>query len=322
MINISKKIYPERGRRVFVALSGGVDSSVSAALLVEKGYNVTGVFMRTWYPKWLSCSWREDRRDAMRVCAKLKIPFITLDFEDEYKKEVIDYMISGYRAGRTPNPDVMCNRQIKFGAFFRKARKMGADFVATGHYARLKEVEPLIGGSTSKQLLTGKDKNKDQSYFLWTLKNNQLNHILFPVGDLQKSEVRKLAKKYDLHTAQKKESQGLCFMGKVNVSDFLKRYIKEKKGRVVNEKGETVGSHNGVTFITLGQRHGFEITEKNTERKPYYVVSKNIKKNLLIVSHKKEVKKSAKNEIVIKNINWISDKPDFKKKYSAKKAFS
>lgn len=318
-------------KKVFVGMSGGVDSSVSAALLKEQGFDVVGVFIKAWYPDWLSCSWRDDRRDAMSVCAKIGIPFITFDFEKEYKKEVIDYMVAEYKKGRTPNPDVMCNRMIKFGAFLKKAKKMGADFVATGHYARLlNEFASLAHGERGEfaekqdslrspvKLLESKDKEKDQTYFLWTLTQDDLKNIIFPIGGFKKPEVRKLAKKFGLITAEKKDSQGLCFLGKISIRDFLKKYIKEKKGKVVDENGNTVGAHSGATFITIGQRHGFEINEKETDRKPYYVVAKDIKKNLLIVSHKKEEKKSFQKEILIDGVNWVSGALDFSGKYSAR----
>ncbi len=289
-----------------------MDSSVSAALLKEKGFNVTGVFIKVWSPPFLECSWKEDRLDAMRVCAKIGIPFKTLDLEKEYKREVVDYMIREYRAGRTPNPDVMCNRAIKFGAFFDWAEKNGADFVATGHYARNAE---LCGTNADRRgkffkLLTGKDKNKDQSYFLWTLTQRELARILFPVGGMKKMEVRKLAKKFGLPNAEKKDSQGLCFLGKVNVKEFLGRFLPKQKGKVLNEKGEAIGEHDGAHFFTIGERHCFRIkpqinAEKN--QKPYYVIAKDIKKNTLIVAHRpmfQEVGEIRK-EVFLKSVNWI-----------------
>src|SRR3990167_4048684 len=197
-------------KTVYIGLSGGVDSSVSAALLKKQGYDVTGVFIKVWQPNWITCTWKEDRLDAMRVCAKLEIPFLTLDLEKEYKRDVVDYMIREYKAGRTPNPDVMCNRYIKFGAFFNWARKYGADYIATGHYAQVfKKV-------TGYRLQVSRDFEKDQTYFLWTLTQRELSQTLFPVGRITKPEVRKLAKKFGLPTADKKDSQGLCFIGKVD----------------------------------------------------------------------------------------------------------
>ncbi len=284
-------------RKVFVGMSGGVDSSVSAALLKKGGYDVTGVFIKVWQPDFVECTWKEDRRDAMRVAAHLKIPFLTLDLEREYKKEVVDYMIREYKKGRTPNPDVMCNKEIKFGAFFDWARKKGADFIATGHYARIQ------GG----KLLEGRDKSKDQSYFLWSLKKEDFNHILFPVGDFEKLEVRKMAKKFDLPNFDKKDSQGLCFIGKVEMKTFLKNFLKEKKGRVMNEKREVIGQHDGAFFYTIGQRHGFEIKKKNNHSSPYYVIKKDIAKNILIVSNKEQIKreKLAAKECYLTEVNWV-----------------
>jgi len=321
-----KKDFEKNKLKVFVGLSGGVDSSVSVALLKEQGFDVVGVFIKAWYPAWLSCTWRDDRRDAMRVCAKLGIPFLTFDFEKEYKKEVIDYMIAEYKKGRTPNPDVMCNRMIKFGTFLKKAKKMGADFVATGHYSQIEKLKIKIENDNAKSkngrivylLKTAEDKEKDQTYFLWTLTQKELKNVIFPIGGFKKPEGRKLAKKFGLITAEKKDSQGLCFLGKISIRDFLKKYIKEKKGKVVDENGNVVGSHCGVTFLTIGQRHGFEITESGTDRNPYYVVAKDIKKNLLIVSHKKEEKGSFQKEVLVEAVSWTSVKPDFTKEYSAR----
>lgn len=282
--------------KVYIGLSGGVDSSVSAALLKEQGYDVTGVFIKVWQPDFLECTWIDDRRDAMRVCAKLGIPFKTLDLEEEYKKEVVEYMINEYKSGRTPNPDVMCNKEIKFGAFMNKALSLGADFVATGHYARTE------GGN----LFKGVDNNKDQSYFLWTLPAPKLLKIKFPIGGYQKSEVRKLAKKFGLSTAEKKDSQGLCFLGKLDMKDFLKHYIPEEKGSVLNEKGEVVGQHDGAYFYTPGQRHGFETYKNSISEKPYYVVDKDISKNTITVSTEPFDEKEKK-KVKLHSTNWIGD---------------
>jgi len=350
--NKNKIVYGERNRTVFVGMSGGVDSSLSAALLKKQGFNVVGVFIKTWHPEFLVCNEEEERRDAMRVAAHLDIPFLTFDFEDVYKKEVADYMISEYKAGRTPNPDVMCNKEVKFGAFFKKAISMGADYVATGHYAQVVEVgnsffnglagvgDPGNRGPEKKNFLlqASPDKSKDQSYFLWTLKQEQLKKILFPIGHLEKTEVRKLAKKFDLPVAEKKDSQGICFLGAVDLKDFLKHYIKEKKGKVVNEKGEEIGSHSGVVFHTLGERHGFTIFKKSPNDGPYYIIAKDIKKNILYVSQNSKQllffsshsnlnvvnesniayteKSTALNFVSIKNTNWISEIPKFNKEYT------
>ncbi len=315
---------------VFVGMSGGVDSSVSATLLKKQGYDVVGVFIRTWHPDFLPCNEEEERRDAIRVAAHLDIPFLTFDLEEVYKKGVADYMITEYKAGRTPNPDVMCNKEVKFGAFYNKALEMGADYVATGHYAQisLKEARPNILGLASKcNLLKGIDPNKDQSYFLWTIKQDQLSKILFPIGHLEKTEVRKLAKKFNLPVADKKDSQGICFLGDIDLKEFLKVYIKTKKGNVLNEAGEVIGHHDGVVFHTLGERHGFTITQKTAHDGPYYIVGKDIKKNILIVSQEKNLKNfsafalgdigqgthDAENfsnfSLNLINVNWISGIP-------------
>lgn len=307
-------------KKVFVGLSGGVDSSVSAALLKRDGYDVTGVFIKAWYPDFLTCTWKDDRRDAMRVCAVLDIPFLTIDLEKEYKKEVIDYMIKEYAEGRTPNPDVMCNKVIKFGGFFKKAMEMGADYVATGHYARVvesrNEDEQVI-----YKILEAADGNKDQTYFLWTLTQNELAHTLFPIGDIPKPQVRELALEFGLPTATKKDSQGLCFLGKIDLKDFLGHYFKEQEGDVIDdETGEIVGKHSGAWFYTIGERHGFTTFAKTTDEKPYYVIAKDVKENTLTVSHKEsvDIPLMPTREIRIANANWISGVAPFRKKVSAR----
>lgn len=310
----------ETKTKVYIGLSGGVDSSVSAALLKQQGYDVTGVFIKVWQPEFVKCNWREDRLDAMRVCAKLNIPFKDLDLEKEYKEEVFDYMIDEYKKGRTPNPDVMCNKSIKFGGFLKFALDNGADYVATGHYARSEErASQKFIKSKVKSLLAGVDKNKDQSYFLWMLTQEQFKKIIFPIGNLEKTEVRKLAKKFNLLTAEKKDSQGLCFVGMVEMKDFLKRYIPEKRGDVLNEKKEIIGYHDGAYYFTLGQRHGFTITKKTPDDKAMFVVDKDVEKNTITVSNKLEKRISDKKEIEIENINWISgEEPNMNKKYLAR----
>ncbi|MEI6396838.1 MAG: tRNA 2-thiouridine(34) synthase MnmA [Candidatus Taylorbacteria bacterium] len=306
--------------KVFIGLSGGVDSAVSAALLQKSGYDVVGVYIKVWQPDWISCSWKEERRDAMRVAAHLGIPFVTLDLVKEYKRGVIDYMLAEYATGRTPNPDVMCNREVKFGGFWKWAHAHGADFVATGHYAQMKET----------QMLAGVDQNKDQSYFLWTLNQNDLEHILFPIGHLEKSDVRKLAKKFGLPNADKKDSQGLCFIGKVDVKDFLKHYAEGRHGNkkqpgstageVLNTSGEIIGYHPGALFFTLGERHGFTISKKTTNDSRHYVVAKDMKKNTIVVAQASDcipVAHIAKlspsrvqfpyaQKVYITQVNWIS----------------
>ncbi len=284
-------------KTVFVGVSGGVDSSVSAALLHEQGYNVIGVFIRTWQPDWIECTWRDERRDAMRVCAHLDIPFVELNLEREYKEGVADYMISEYKQGRTPNPDVMCNREVKFGGFLKWALEHGADFIATGHYAQVISNE---GGSTS--LIRGFDKNKDQSYFLWMLEQKQLKHILFPVGDMPKSQVRALALKYKIPVATKKDSQGICFIGEIDMKDFLNHYIDEQPGNILNENGNIIGTHSGNLFYTIGERHGFIINKKGTNDSPYYVIRKDIQKNTLTVSQYPEKYQTKKKDFFIEMV--------------------
>ena len=324
-----KGLRKNKSSKVFVAMSGGVDSSVAAALLIEQGYKVIGCHIRCFNID--GCGER-DADDARRVAEQLGIPFYVFDLEEEYKKRVVDYMVSGYRRGLTPNPDVMCNKEIKFGLFLERALKLGADFVATGHYVIVKDVwtsgvledtrcpnsrhcEPRPQSRAWQSLVIAKDKNKDQSYFLWTLTQNQLKHCLFPIGDYTKNEVRKLAKKFNLITAEKKDSQGICFLGKVTLVDFLKKYLPEKKGDVLDENGKKIGEHRGAHFYTIGQRHGFQIqnskvksqnhnSKSQTNLSPHYVVSKNIKNNTITVAENHQSVK----EIILTDVNFINPK--------------
>lgn len=295
--------------KVFVGMSGGVDSSLAAALLAKRDFQVVGVFIKVWEPDsslWKrECTSREDRLDAMRVATALGIEFRTVDLSKEYEKEVIKYMIDEYKKGRTPNPDVMCNRKIKFGAFLQYAVKEGVDCVATGHYARIKE----------GVLLKGADRNKDQSYFLWTLKENDLKRIIFPIGHLKKEKVRKMAKERGLFTADKKDSQGLCFIGQLDLKEFLKKKIKPREGAILNEKGEIIGKHNGAFFYTLGERHGFEIKKEHQSSRPFYVIAKEIKKNTITVSPEPLQSSGAVTEVKLEKTNWVSSKPIEGKKY-------
>lgn len=328
--------------RVFVGLSGGVDSAVSAALLKKEGYEVTGVFIKAWDPASASndghikypCTWKEDRRSAMRAAAVLDIPFVTLDLEKEYKEEVVDYMLREYKLGRTPNPDVMCNKEIKFGHFLKFALDNGADFVATGHYCqKVASSQYLVASRKIKNpktlmldagylLLEGADKNKDQSYFLWTLTQEQLARTLFPVGHLEKEGVRKLAVKFGLPQATRKDSQGLCFLGKIDIKEFLKDYLQSAKGEVINEKGEVVGEHDSAVFYTIGERHGFRVTQKRDNEVPLYVVAKDIVKNTITVAPRLntgEKKETVRQKIVLSDVNWNQCKePDLKKFYTAR----
>lgn len=295
-------------KRVVVGLSGGVDSSVTAYLLQEQGYEVIGMFMKNWHDDSVTlsdeCPWLDDSNDAMIVAQHLGIPFQAIDFSEEYKARIVDYMFAEYQRGRTPNPDVLCNREIKFDVFLNNALKLGADFVATGHYVR--KGEGKSGEKTYYRLLSGKDRNKDQSYFLCQLTQDQLARSLFPVGELLKSEVRTIAKKLGLVTAEKKDSQGLCFVGKVHLPEFLQQRLEPKKGVVVElpanaaafrngfssddlisltqpfilepSEGKVVGEHNGAHFYTIGQRKGLNI---GGHAQPLFIIGTDTKENII-----------------------------------------
>ncbi len=309
-------------KKIFVGLSGGVDSSVAAALLLRAGHEVVGVFIRTWQPDFIECSFREDRLDAMRVAAKLGIPFLECDAEEAYKRAVADYMIAEYRAGRTPNPDVMCNREIKFGVFWDFARAHGADVIATGHYAKMAEGG---AGALGPRLMKAADPAKDQAYFLYRLTADDLAHVMFPLGDLKKSEVRVLAKKFGLPTASKKDSQGICMLGDLDLRDFLSHYIPAEPGDVLDESGEVIGWHEGAAFLTLGERHGFTVTKKTPNDLPHYITAKDIAKNTVTVAqgggeneamaHRPHSAYSR--SIRLEKTSWISDVPQSGKNYSA-----
>ncbi len=293
-------------KKVYVAMSGGVDSSVAAALLKKRGFAVVGVFMKPWSPDLSTdppcttrrvvhgCIWKEEREDAMRAASRLGIPLETWDFSKEYKKSVTDYMIKEYKVGKTPNPDVMCNKEIKFGLFFDRAVKEGADYIATGHYVKLRK------GTNSFRLYTALDKNKDQSYFIWTLKQKQLEKCIFPIGDYLKPKVRKLAKKFGLSNHDKKDSQGVCFIGPLDMKEFLQTKIKPKKGKILHLDGRFFGNHDGVYYYTIGQRHGLNI---GIGGGPYYVVSKDIKKNIIYVGSEKDL---LNKKTKISEISWVN----------------
>ncbi len=298
-----------RKPKIIVAMSGGVDSSVSAALLNEGGFSVTGVFMKCWSEDEVKtgvCTAEEDERYARMAAAKIGIPFYSVDFVREYKQKVVDYFTAEYAAGRTPNPDVMCNREIKFGVFYDWAMKeFGADYIATGHYSRLRRQTPNSKSQPPK-LLKGKDTDKDQSYFLWAVDREKLRNVLFPVGDYKKAEVRKLARKFGLPNAERKDSQGICFIGKVNVGNFLHEYIEDKPGDIRNTGGEKIGEHAGLHFYTVGQRRGINIGGGP----PYYVARKNRAANALIVAREHD-DELFQDSLVACNVNWISQKPKF-----------
>jgi len=283
------------GKTVFVGLSGGVDSSVAAARLKARGFNVVGVFIKVWHPDFMVCNWEQERLDAMRVAAHLDIPFLTCDAEADYRDDVAKYFIEEYKAGRTPNPDVMCNQHVKFGAFLRFAQQKGADFIATGHYAQRIEEE------TGPELHRGVDTNKDQTYFLWTLSNEQLKASLFPVGDTPKERIRQEAEAAGIPVAEKKDSQGICFLGHVDIPEFLSHYIDLEPGNVLNTNGEIIGEHKGAFVYTLGQRHGFTLNTSDTEREAMFVIAKDIEQNTITVDDNPTVTTSSEN-IVLNNL--------------------
>lgn len=282
-------------QKVLVGMSGGVDSSVAAALLIKKGYDVTGGFIKNWSDAkdlWTGeCEWRGERRDALRVCAQLGISLLTFDFEKEYRARVLDRMFEEYEAGFTPNPDVLCNEEIKFGLFFEQAMQRGFDVVATGHYAQIK----------SGRLLKGKDPAKDQSYFLYRLSHDILQKSLFPIGHLKKTTVRKLAEKYQLATAKKPDSQGICFVGKLDFHAFLRKKIKERPGEIVNEQGAIIGHHDGLDAYTIGQRQGLGVSR---DRKPWYVAAKHRQKNQLMVVPNRDHPLLFSQQAMIGDVNW------------------
>src|SRR3989344_2636719 len=284
--------------RDVVGMSGGEDSSEAATLFKQAGFDVIGIMMKFWSASSADkkdinrCCSVESEKLARLVAKHLKIPFYVLNVEKEFKKKVVDYFLTEYKKGNTPNPCVVCNKEIKFGFLIKKALSLGADFVAAGHYARLRQ-----GFGGQARLLRGEDKKKDQSYFLWKLSQSQLKHILFPVGGYTKSEVRKLAKKFKLPTAETPESQEVCFV-RDTTNNFLKKYLKTKPGKIINTAGKKIAKHNGLSFYTIGQRRGIEI-----QQGPWYVVDKNFNKNILIVS--KDKKDLAKKELIAENVNWI-----------------
>jgi tRNA-specific 2-thiouridylase len=323
-------------KRVVVGLSGGVDSSVAAYLLKEQGYEVIGIFMKNWHDESVvinnECPWVEDSNDALIVAEKLGIPFRVLDLSKEYKQRIVDYMFAEYQAGRTPNPDVLCNREIKFDVFLGAALKLDADFVATGHYCQKDSFTK--DGKTIYRLLAGKDNNKDQSYFLCQLSQKQLAKALFPVGHLQKSEVRKIAKQADLITAEKKDSQGLCFVGKIRLPEFLQQQLAPKKGKIIEisadsfifsqqntentlkaltapfsykpEYGKVVGEHIGSHFYTIGQRKGLQVGGKP---KPLFVIATDVKENLIYVGQGNDHPGLNRKGLFVasKDVHWVRE---------------
>ncbi len=287
---------------VFVALSGGVDSAVTAHILKEKDYKVVGVFIRVWQPDFTHCTQDEEEQAAKRVAAHLGIQFKRLNLSKEYKEEVVDEMIAEYKRGRTPNPDVLCNASIKFGAFLKYALENGADKIATGHHAQIVKNE-----SSDTSLMRGVDEGKDQSYFLWKLTKEQLSHTLMPIGAMQKSEVREYAEKHTIPSAYKPDSQGLCFIGHIDMKSFLKEFIPLTPGKVLNTDGEVIGSHQGVEVITLGQRSGFTIDTDDTNRSVHYVVAKDIQNATITVSESELPPTVSKRTFTLIKTNWSKE---------------
>jgi tRNA-specific 2-thiouridylase len=336
----------EKKKRVVVGLSGGVDSSVAAHLLIEQGYEVIGMFMKNWHDESVTisneCPWMEDSTDAMLVADKLGIPFQAIDLSAEYKDRIVDYMFAEYEAGRTPNPDILCNREIKFDIFLKAAEKLKADYVATGHYCRREEME--VDGKPAFRLLAGADGNKDQSYFLCQLSQDQLAKALFPIGHLQKSEVRRIAKEQDLITADKKDSQGLCFIGKVRLPEFLQQQLKPKKGDIlvvpsdlpqfakqqvpagvaredfdqatleeiclpekfIPSQGKKIAEHNGAHYYTVGQRKGLHVGGTG---KPLFVIATDTTENVIYTGLGEDHPGLMRNGLFVpvEDVHWIRE---------------
>jgi len=320
--------------RVYVGMSGGVDSSLTAALLVERGYDVTGVYMKNWTQDLpgMKCPWADDLADAKRVAVQLGIDFKVFDFEKEYKHKVVDYMIEEYKRGRTPNPDIMCNQEVKFKLFLEAALEDGADMIATGHYARVANRFSLSSSSetasrptslehasgtdgvadvssdetASARLLKAVDENKDQTYFLYRVTGEALAKALFPLGEYTKPRVREMAKERGLSTAGKKDSQGICFVGKVGIRDFLSEYVEQKPGDIIDRAtGKVIGRHDGAIFYTLGQRHGLEVGGGL----PYYVVGKDMATNEVYVTTDLNDKTLWRDTIELSELHWINQTP-------------
>ncbi len=301
--------------KVALGMSGGVDSSLAAKLLVDQGYDVTGVYLECWSAP--GCRTDQDRKDALQVALSLNIPFTVLDFKDAYRQRVVEYFFQEYQAGRTPNPDVMCNKEIKFGLFYEWAMDNGFDAIATGHYAQVGIIENKNTTKSALSLISSQDSWKDQTYFLYRLTDEQLAHTLFPIGHLSKKEVRQMATNAHLAVAHKKDSVGICFIGDINVHEFLRERLGENPGQVIDRKGRVIGEHKGLWFYTVGQRHGFSIYPKTATTSdageaidhhnipPFYVISKDAEHNQLIVGFGEE---TYQHTFKVSEPDWISPK--------------
>lgn len=314
-------------KNVYVAMSGGVDSSLSAALLVEQGYNVTGVYMKNWTRDLpgMKCPWADDLADAKRVAVQLGIDFKVFDFQKQYKHKVVDYMIAEYKLGRTPNPDIMCNQEVKFKLFLETSMEDGADMIATGHYAKIGDRRLALDArrpalendspTSNVQLLMSNDKNKDQTYFLYRVSQKALEKTLFPLGNLTKTQVRSEAKKRDLFTAGKKESMGICFVGSVGIREFLSQFVATKPGAIIDtQTKKEIGQHDDAIFFTLGQRHGLSVGGGL----PYYVVSKDMAKNEVYVTRDLNDKELWRKELELSSLHWINRPPSKGQKIQAR----
>lgn len=298
-------------KTVYVGMSGGVDSSVTAALLKEQGYNVVGVYMKNWTRDLpgMPCPWKEDFQDAKRVAVQLGIDFKVYDFQDEYRQKVVDYMIDEYKAGRTPNPDIMCNQEVKFRLFLDAAIADGADMIATGHYAK------VVTEAGRSQLHAAANMDKDQSYFLYRITESALSKTIMPIADFKtKAEVRAVAEKFGLVTAAKKDSQGICFVGKVGIREFLEQYVSAEPGIIIDQHGREIGQHDGAIFYTLGQRHGLNVGGGL----PYYVTGKDMDRNEVFVTTDINDEKLWQKELKLTDIHWINDVPDMSKTYQVR----
>lgn len=285
---------------VAIAMSGGVDSSVAASLLVEQGHHCLGIFFVTTttpLPGAVACPWEQDAYDARQVCAQLGIPLYVFNFEEEYRTQVLDYFYTEYARGRTPNPDIVCNREIKFGLFWQKAQAIGADYIATGHYAQIKQ------GPSGYGLYKSVDQRKDQSYFLYTLRQADLEHTVFPIGGMTKSAVRRYAQNHTLWTAAKKDSQGLCFIGPITLTTFLEQKIPAQPGPIIDTAGAVIGQHHGAAFVTIGQRHGLALGGSGA---PYYVVAKDVVTNTITVTRGKTDPRLYSQQMIIGSLSWVT----------------